>query len=156
LLAPARVRRFLRRRNVRWCNFASTLELGPECLARGTPLCRAGLVPAAARPLTPRRPGRILFNGGMSCFDWQGHGAGKSGDPAGRSHASRELDRTRPGGGASLGEGMAQTLSVLRLGCRRRWPARWSRSPAPSGLSRRKVVLVRDGAVPLRVASLIQ
>jgi putative transposase len=41
---------------------------------------------------------------------------GMSGDPAGRSHASRELDRTRPGAAASLCEGMAQTLSVLRVG----------------------------------------
>jgi putative transposase len=37
---------------------------------------------------------------------------------------ARELDKTHPGAAASLREGMAETLTVLRLGCRRPWPAR--------------------------------
>jgi transposase-like protein len=32
-----------------------------------------------------------------------------------------ELDKAHPGAAASLREGMAETLTVLRLGCRRPW-----------------------------------
>ena len=44
---------------------------------------------------------------------------------------ARELDKTHPGAAASLREGMAETLTVLRLGVPRRWPARCAR-PTPS------------------------
>jgi putative transposase len=37
---------------------------------------------------------------------------------------ARELDKTRPGAAASLREGMAETLTVLRLEVRPPWPAR--------------------------------
>jgi putative transposase len=37
---------------------------------------------------------------------------------------ARELARSHPGAAASLREGLAETLTMLRLGCRRRWPAR--------------------------------
>ena len=42
-----------------------------------------------------------------------------------------ELDRTHPGAAASLREGMAETLTVLRLGLPPRWLAR-SDPPTPS------------------------
>ena len=44
---------------------------------------------------------------------------------------ARELDKTHPGAAASLREGLAETLTVLRLGVPRRWPARCAR-PTPS------------------------
>ena len=36
---------------------------------------------------------------------------------------ARELDTTHPSAAASLREGLPETLTVLRLGYRRRWPA---------------------------------
>jgi len=47
------------------------------------------------------------------------------------SALARELDKTHPGAAASLREGMTETLTVLRLGVPRRWPARCAR-PTPS------------------------
>jgi putative transposase len=40
---------------------------------------------------------------------------------------ARELDRTHPGAAASLREGMAETLTIVRLGGRPPWPARCAR-----------------------------
>ena len=44
---------------------------------------------------------------------------------------ARELDKTHPGAGASLREGMAQTLTSRGWACRPPWPAR-SAPPTPS------------------------
>jgi hypothetical protein len=35
---------------------------------------------------------------------------------------ARELHRPHPGAAASLREGLAETLTILRLGCHPRWP----------------------------------
>jgi hypothetical protein len=44
---------------------------------------------------------------------------------------ARELDKTHPGAAASLREGLAETLTVLRLGVPPTWPARCA-PPTPS------------------------
>jgi transposase-like protein len=44
---------------------------------------------------------------------------------------ARELDKTPPGAAASLREGLAETPTVPRLGCRPPWPARCA-PPTPS------------------------
>jgi transposase-like protein len=47
---------------------------------------------------------------------------------------ARELDRAHPGAAASLREGLAETLTITRLACRRRWRARYA-APTRSGCS---------------------
>jgi putative transposase len=44
---------------------------------------------------------------------------------------ARELDRSHPGAAGSLREGLAETLTIGRLGCRRPWPGPCA-APTPS------------------------
>ena len=73
------------------------------------------------RNVRDKLPGRLRPTVGRRMRDAH-HASSELEARAALTALTAELDKTHPSAGASLREGLQETLTVLRLGCRRPWP----------------------------------